>query len=83
MHRIAVHKNRTSKHLETSLDRYVMPQLPTTLYSGWRVQIFADVDMLYVEFEVNRHKAAAFVDSGAQKTIIGLQTAQVHLDAKP
>lgn len=39
--------------------------------------------MLYVNLEVNRRTVAAFVDSGAQTTIVGLQTAQVCLPLPP
>ncbi len=39
--------------------------------------------MLYVNLEVNRHTVAAFVDSGAQTTIVGFQTAQVCLPLPP
>lgn len=39
----------------------VMPSVP---------QVFVQVDMLYVNLEINRHTVAAFVDSGAQMTIV-------------
>lgn len=39
-------------------------------------EAFVPVDMLYVECEVNRHPLRAFVDTGAQKTIISEQVAK-------
>ena len=43
-----------------------LASLPVSLHR----QVFIQVDMLYVNLEINRHTVKAFVDSGAQMTIV-------------
>lgn len=39
-------------------------------------EVFGHINMLYVNMEVNKHKIAAFIDSGAQITVMSAKTAE-------